>query len=222
MPAELPVDMLNASLKEIVVRRKNHQLFKKLAQQTHLNYREVEALALIHDKIVRVMGPVQRLVFRDVLHSGFDHTENIRHLLVDRIFAAMDKQNILQIFMDQWNEGMSIILRGTLNERINFGYRVYDLMKNNRIRKEQIFPIMRGCLIKQQPDEDPDEGVKDLIELMLKKLDVDRDGKVSFEDYSTAVKDRNALFLECIGPIFPSRDARNAFLTSFTDRTGRF
>lgn len=33
-------------------------------------------------------------------------------------------------------------------------------MRTNQIGKEQIFPMMRGCLIKQQADEDPDEGVK--------------------------------------------------------------
>lgn len=62
--------------------------------------------------------------------------------------------------MDQWNEGFSLILRGSSDERIQFCYKVYDLMRTNKIRKEQIFPMMRGCLIRQQPDEDPDEGVK--------------------------------------------------------------
>ena len=30
-------------------------------------------------------------------------------------------------------------------------------------------------------DEDPDEGVKDLIDMTLKKLDKDKDGRVSFK-----------------------------------------
>lgn len=38
-----------------------------------------------------------RLVFRDVLHAGFDYTENIRHLFIDRLFSALDKKNILQV-----------------------------------------------------------------------------------------------------------------------------
>lgn len=37
--------------------------------------------------------------------------------------------------------------------------------------------------MKQPGDEDPDEGVRDLVELVLKKLDVDKDGKVSLDDY---------------------------------------
>lgn len=57
---------------------------------------------------------------------------------------------------------------------------------------------------------------------MLKRLDVDRDGKVSEEDYRTAVLERNSLFLECMGPVFPSREARHAFMTTFTNRLGRY
>lgn len=41
----------------------------------------------------------------------------------------------------------------------------------------------RNSLLKQPGDEDPDEGVRELVELVLKKLDVDQDGKVSVEDY---------------------------------------
>lgn len=43
--------------------------------------------------------------------------------------------------------------------------------------------IIRNSLLKQPGDEDPDEGVRELVELVLRKLDVDQDGKVSPEDY---------------------------------------
>ncbi|XP_012223205.2 calaxin-like [Linepithema humile] len=222
MPVELPVDTLNKSSSEVVFRRKHNALFKKLAQKTHFNLREVEALAIIHRKITQTLGPMTRVVFRDVLHSSLDFTENIRHLYIDRIFATFDKKNVLQIHLEQWIEGLSIILRGNLNERIHFAFTVYDFFRTNKLKKEQVFPSMRGCLIKLQTDEDPDEGVKDLIDSLLKKLDVDRDGVISEEEFSRAIKERNLLLLECMGPVFPSRVARRAFLSTFTNRLGRF
>lgn len=51
---------------------------------------------------------------------------------------------------------------------------------------------------------------------MIKKLDVDRDGVISENDFQTAVKERGEFLLECMGPVFPSREARHAFLTTFT------
>ncbi|XP_033220125.1 EF-hand calcium-binding domain-containing protein 1-like [Belonocnema kinseyi] len=222
MPKEPPIDLLNNSLKEIVFRRKNAKLFKKLAQITHFNLWEVEALALINRKITQEMGPVTRTSFRDVVHSGFDYTENIRHLLVDKVFSIVDKKSTSVLSADQWVEGLSIMIRGTLDERIDFAYKVYDFMKVNRLKKEQIFPMMRGCLIMPHREEDSDEMVKDLIELLLKKLDVDRNGKVSKKEYTYSVKEMNELVLECMGPVFPTREAIHAFLTTFTTKTHRF
>lgn len=52
--------------------------------------------------------------------------------------------------------------------------------------------------MKQPGEEDPDEAVRDLSELALKKLDVDRDGKISFQDYKVAVLEE-PLLLEAFG-----------------------
>jgi hypothetical protein len=56
----------------------------------------VAALAVIHRKITQTLGPINRRVFRDIMHAGFDFTENVRHLYIDRIFSAFDKRNLLQ------------------------------------------------------------------------------------------------------------------------------
>ncbi|XP_043463770.1 EF-hand calcium-binding domain-containing protein 1-like [Leptopilina heterotoma] len=221
MPKEPPIDELNNTLKEIVYRRKNAKVLKKLAKSTNFDYQEVEALALIKQKINRKMGPISRIPFRDILHSGLDYTENLPHLLVDRVFSAIDKKDLSSLTVDQWIEGFSIMLKGSLDERIEFAYKVYDLMKTDSLKKEQIFPMMRGCLIMPKPDEDPDEMVKDLLDMMLKKLDVDRNGRVSQMEFTEIVK-KNVLFLECMGPIFPSRQAQHAFLTTFSHRKHRF
>ena len=36
-------------------------------------------------------------------------------------------------------------------------------------------------------DDDGDEGMKDLIEMTLKKMDHDKDGRVSYPDFQTTV-----------------------------------
>lgn len=64
--------------------------------------------------------------------------------------------------------------------------------------------------------------IQDMIELMFKTLDVDRDGTISKSDFKKAVMKNNLLLLECMGPVFPSRDFRNAFFTTFTNNIGDF
>ena len=38
------------------------------------------------------------------------------------------------------------------------------------ISREDIHSMLKHCLVKQPTEEDPDEGVKDLVDLMLKKM----------------------------------------------------
>ena len=48
--------------------------------------------------------------------------------------------------------------------------------------------LLKNCIVKQTTDEDADEGVKDLVDITLKKMDKDHDGRLSFSDYKSAVK----------------------------------
>ncbi|VVD05745.1 unnamed protein product [Leptidea sinapis] len=84
---------------------------------------------------------------------------------------------------EPWAKGLSVILKGTLEEKRTFCFRVYDLNSDGFITKDEMFILLKNSLLKQPGDEDPDEGVRDLVELVLRKLDVDKDGKVSMDDY---------------------------------------
>ena len=53
--------------------------------------------------------------------------------------------------------------------------------------------------------------MRDLSELALKKLDVDHDGKISFEDYEATIKEE-PLLLEAFGQCLPTTENITAFL----------
>lgn len=117
------------------------------------------------------------MIFRELLHSTFDIvTEEV---LMERIFCVWDKVHEgLPIRLEGWVVGLSIFLRGSLAEKAAYCFRVYDLNADGFLTKDEMFTLLRNCLIKQPQDEDPDEGVRDLVEIILKKFDVDKDGKV--------------------------------------------
>ena len=49
-------------------------------------------------------------------------------------------------------------------------FRVYDLNGDGYISREEMFQLLKHCLIKQPAEEDPDEGIKELVEITLKKM----------------------------------------------------
>lgn len=103
---------------------------------------------------------------------------------MERIFTAWEKGHEgLPLRLEGWLVGLSVFLRGTQAERAAFCFRVYDLNNDGFVTKDEMFSLLKNCLIKQPQDEDPDEGVKDLVDIALKKFDIDKDGKVNLRRY---------------------------------------
>lgn len=48
-------------------------------------------------------------------------------------------------------------------------FRVYDLNDDKYISKEEIFHMLKHT-INQPNEEDPDEGIKDMVEITMKKM----------------------------------------------------
>ncbi|XP_048462352.1 calaxin isoform X2 [Rhincodon typus] len=89
-------------------------------------------------------------------------------------------------------------------------FEVFDLNGDGFISREEMFHMLKSSLIKQPTEEDPDEGVKDLVEIALKKMDYDHDNKVSYADFEKAVKVDN-LLLEAFGSCLPDSKSALAF-----------
>ncbi|XP_064023308.1 calaxin isoform X2 [Pogoniulus pusillus] len=88
-------------------------------------------------------------------------------------------------------------------------FEVYDLNGDGYITRDEMFQMLKNSLLKH-PSEDPDEGIKDLVDIALKKMDYDHDGKLSIVDFEKAVRDEN-LLLEAFGPCLPDIKSRMAF-----------
>ena len=80
--------------------------------------------------------------------------------------------------------------------------------------------LLKDCMyksIKDANDEDGDDGVKDLIEMTMKKMDQDKDGRVSFSDFSETVQ-REPLMMEAFGNCLPTSQAGKAFVAKILDQ----
>ncbi|XP_053190079.1 calaxin [Scomber japonicus] len=189
----------------------NRKLIQTLAetiskQVEHFNKTEVACLirefdVLLGEPIVpgRAASGLDRGRFRSILHNSFGMTDD---MIMDGVFRTFDKDNDGFISMKEWIEGLSVFLRGTLDEKIKYCFHVYDLNGDNYISREEMFHMLKNSLIRQPTEEDPDEGIKDLVEITLKKMDHDHDGRLSFADFENAVREEN-LLLEAFGTCLP-------------------
>ncbi|KAL7382104.1 hypothetical protein ABVT39_016971 [Epinephelus coioides] len=155
----------------------------------------------------RVVTGLDRGKFRSILHNVFGMTDD---MIMDGVFRTFDKDNDSFVSVKEWIEGLSVFLRGTLDEKMKYCFNVYDLNGDNYISREEMFHMLKNSLIRQPTEEDPDEGIKDLVEITLKKMDHDHDGRISFTDFEKAVREEN-LLLEAFGTCLPDTTRIEAF-----------
>lgn len=76
-------------------------------------------------------------------------------------------------------KGICAGVLGQCNYRLST--QVYDLNGDGFISREEILQWLKGSLVKQSHEDDTDESIKELMDIIMKKLDVvDHDNKVSF------------------------------------------
>ncbi|XP_040116219.1 EF-hand calcium-binding domain-containing protein 1-like isoform X2 [Oryx dammah] len=118
------------------------------------------------------------------------------------LFFAFDKDNDNYINVKEWVKGLSVFLRGTFEEKLKFCFEVYYFNGDGYISRERIYDMLKNSLHQQSPGEETDEGIRELVDIALKKMDYDNDGRISFADFEKAVKE-DRLLLEVFGPCLP-------------------
>jgi len=59
-------------------------------------------------------------------------------------------------------------------------FEVYDFNGDGYISREEMFTCLKKSMVKQTTEEDPDEGIKDLVELALKKMVLNCDNHITY------------------------------------------
>jgi len=196
------------------------QLEKKvteLSNKTRLNKQVVQSLVEHYQQKCKDKG-IDRDSVRDDLMNQFNMLDDF---LLDRIFRTFDiSANTQHLKLDDYVIGMATFLTGNIEDKMRFCFNVYDLNGDGYITREEMFQFLKNSMVTKSHDadqDDADEGIKELTELALKKLDHDdHDGRVSFKDFQAAVYG-DKLLLESLGQCLPDEKARCRYLKMLGD-----
>ncbi|XP_071943765.1 calaxin-like isoform X2 [Antedon mediterranea] len=188
-------------------------------KQTHFSEDECKALVnkfkfMTKDNKVARQDKLDRSQFHEVLQSTFKMTDD---MIMDRLMRAFDKDSDSCVNLSEWIIGLSVFLRGSEEEQVKFCFEVYDLNGDGFISKEEMFHLLKNSLVKQPNEEDPDEGVRELVDISIKKMDIDRDGRISLQDFQAAVKEES-LLLEAFGQCLPAPETKKKFEVMFESK----
>jgi len=189
-------------------------LADELAPVCHFNHEEIKSILHAYDALAS-QSKMDRLHFREVLHSCF---EMIDDLMLDLTFRAFDRNSDGIVDAKEFLCALSSMMRGDEDEMVEFCYYVYDMNGDGSLAREELYQCLKGSFLAGyglEPDEIED-AERDIVELALKKLDVNRDGQITFEDFKAAVK-TDPLLIQACGPCLISPKCMARFLFTITE-----
>lgn len=211
---------------EIRFKQKHREEMIYLAKTTHFSLYSVQRISLIYYRILKLgkkgAKGITREQLEDVLHYGFGLTDQ---RMLSGILAVIDQGDITlrNVYtLTKWVNILSLYLRGTLEEKIRYAFDVYhQRCQEPNMNRKNIVRLMKYSMV-PEPGSDAEsviEIVKDLVDMMIKKMDYNVDGNLSFDDFRQSVL-HDPLMLECMGHCLPGRLTNYALRQTLTPSYG--
>ncbi|KAM7385623.1 hypothetical protein PAMP_001698 [Pampus punctatissimus] len=112
-------------------------------------------------------------------------------------FTKKELQVLYRGFKNDFVFGLSIILRGTINDRLSWAFNLYDLNKDGCITKEEMLDIMTSIydmMGKYTYPNMQEDAPREHVESFFQKMDRNKDGVVTIEEFiESCKKDENIM-----------------------------
>jgi len=201
----------------LAAQHKINALADRLTKTTHFSSAECKALISLHFNLQAAAdGFLDRMRMREVLHVIFEITDEV---MLDLVFTTFDKDNDGWVDELEWVQGLSMMLRGTSEELSDWCYSVYDINGDGGLAREELSHCLKGCIFSGYGVEvdEIEDCEREIVEICMKKLDVDMDGQITLQDFKKAVK-KDPLMLVSVGPCLPPPKSCAVFLSLVTER----
>ncbi|OXA45505.1 Kv channel-interacting protein 1 [Folsomia candida] len=130
-------------------------------------------------------GVVQEDTFRDIYAQFFPQGANTSHY-AHYVFNTLDQGRSGLLNFEDFVMGLSVLSRGTVDEKLRWTFNLYDINRDGFITKEEmrdvvtaVYELMGSCA---EPNFE-ESVVNDRVERIFMKMDQNRDGVVSMEEF---------------------------------------
>nr|XP_033503064.1 calsenilin-like isoform X4 [Epinephelus lanceolatus] len=192
-PLSLEDDSCDSDLELSMVRHQPEGL-DQLQAQTQFTRKELQSLYRGF-KNECPSGLVDEETFKSIYSQFFPQGDATTY--AHFLFNAFDMDRNGSIRFEDFVIGLSVLLRGSVTEKLRWAFNLYDINKDGYITKEEMMAIMTSIYdmmgrytLPSVRDDSPSEHV----EKFFQKMDRNRDGVVTIDEFiETCQKDENIM-----------------------------
>ncbi|XP_056326546.1 Kv channel-interacting protein 2 [Danio aesculapii] len=140
-------------------------------------------------------GFVNEKVFKLIYSQFFPQGDS--RVYAHFLFEAFDTNRNGCLSFQEFVAGLSLILRGSMYDRLNWAFNFYDLDKDGFITRKEMMNVMKSIydmMGKYVHPEINEETAREHVENFFQKMDRDRDGVITIEEFmESCQKDENIM-----------------------------
>ncbi|XP_033869114.2 Kv channel-interacting protein 4 isoform X1 [Acipenser ruthenus] len=140
-------------------------------------------------------GVVNEETFKAIYSQFFPQGDSTTY--AHFLFNAFDTDHNGSVSFEDFVSGLSILLRGTVQEKLNWAFNLYDINKDGYVTKEEMLDIMKAIYDMMGKCTYPalkDEAPRQHVELFFQKMDKNKDGVVTIDEFiDCCQKDENIM-----------------------------
>jgi len=166
---------------------------KALCRSTKFNREELQLMYRGY-KQVCPSGIVTEETFRDIYAKFFPHGDSSKY--AHYVFNCFDLEQNGKITFEDFAVGLSILLRGTLEEKLRWTFNLYDINRDGSITKEEMLNIVTsiyGLLGKSIEPQIDNDTAKNHVDRVFQKLDMNQDGVVTIDEFVEFCSNDNSI-----------------------------
>ncbi|XP_029287736.1 Kv channel-interacting protein 2-like [Cottoperca gobio] len=179
---------------ELLTVRYRPEGLDRLLQQTNFNKKELQVLYRGF-KNECPSGVVNEETFKSIYSQFFPHGDSTMY--AHFLFEAFDTHSNGSVSFEDFVVSLSIILRGSITDKLNWAFNLYDLNKDGCITREEMTDIMRSIYDMMGKYTYPcmrDNASKEHVDTFFQKMDKNNDGVVTIEEFlETCQKDESIM-----------------------------
>ncbi|KAM8880915.1 Kv channel-interacting protein 4 [Synchiropus picturatus] len=168
---------------ELTTARHRPEGLEQLEAQTQFSRKELQILYRGF-KNECPSGVVNEDTFKDIYAQFFPQGDasTYAHFL----FSAFDTHHNGSVSFEDFVLGLSILLRGSIQEKLNWAFNLYDINKDGYITKEEMLDIMKAIYDMMGKCTHPvlkEETPRQHVEIFFQKMDKNEDGVVTMDEF---------------------------------------
>ncbi|RXN19470.1 ras association domain-containing 2-like protein [Labeo rohita] len=152
----------------------------------------VAVVILLFIMVLKQFGIMEPLSLDDSTDSDLElamvrhQPEGLEQLQAQTKFTRKELQSLYRGFKNDFVIGLSVLLRGSVTEKLRWAFNLYDINKDGYITKEEMLAIMKSIYDMMGRYTFPsvkDDAAFEHVEKFFQKMDRNRDGVVTIDEF---------------------------------------